>query len=57
MFCFGFIKTHGKFGCDLLNSFEENTKEMRYCNSELNIISDVLRDGEDGLSKTITNFQ
>ena len=39
------------------NSFEENTKEMRYCNAKLNVISDVLRDGVGGLSKTITNWQ
>ena len=57
MFCKGFIKTHGTFHCDLQNSFEENAKDMRYCNAKLNVISDVLRDGVCGLSKTITNWQ
>ena len=46
MFCFEFIKMHGMFGCDLQNNFEENAKGMRYCNAKLNVISDVLRDGE-----------
>ena len=55
MFCYGFMKTHDKFGCDPQNSFEENAKEMRYCNTKLNVISDVLRDGEGGLSKSFTN--
>ena len=57
MLCNGFIKTHGTFRCDLQNSFEENSKEMRYCNAKLNVISDVLRDGVGGLSETITNWQ
>ena len=35
--------------------FEEKAKEMRYCSAMLNVISDVLRDGEGGVSKTITN--
>ena len=55
MFCHGFIKTRSTFRCDLQSSFEENAKEMRYCNAKLNVISDVLRDGVGGLSKTITN--
>ena len=55
MLCYGLIKTHDKFGYDLQNSFEENTKEIRYCNATINVISDVLRDGEGGLSKTVTN--
>ena len=54
LFCSGFIKTHGAFGCDLQNRFEENAKE-RYCSAMLNVISDVLRDGEVGVNKTITN--
>ena len=54
MFCYGVIKTHGTFGCDLQNKFEENAKEMRYCSAKLNVISDVLHDGEDGLRKSIT---
>ena len=57
MFCNGFIKIHGTFRCDLQNSFEENTKEMRYCNAKLNVISDVLRNGVGRLSKTITKWQ
>ena len=57
MFCNGFIKTHGTFCCDLQNSFEENAKEMQYCNAKLNVISDMLHDGVDGLSKTITDWQ
>ena len=57
MFCNGFIKTCDTFRCDLKNSFEENAKEMRYCNAKLNVISDVLRDGVGGLSKTITDWQ
>ena len=57
MFCNGFIKTRDTFRCDLQNSFEENAKEMRYCNAKLNVISDVLRDGVGGLSKTITYWQ
>ena len=47
--------THGTFGCDLQNRFEENAKEMRYCSAKLNVISDVLRDGEGGVRKIITN--
>ena len=46
---------HDKFGCDLQNSFEENAKEMRYCNATINVISDVLRDRVGGLSKTLTD--
>ena len=57
MFCNGFIKTHDTFCCDLKNSFEENAKEMRYCNAKLNVISDLLHDRVGGLSKTITNWQ
>ena len=59
MFCNGFIKTCDTcdtFRCDLKNSFEENAKEMRYCKAKLNVISDVLRDGVGGLSKTITHW-
>ena len=48
------IKTHGTFGCDLQNRFEENAKEMRYCSAKLNVISDVIRDREVGLRTTIT---
>ena len=58
------IKTHDTFGRDLQNRFEKkkkkkkkkNVKEMRYCSAKLNVVSDVLRDGEGGLSKTITNY-
>ena len=57
MFCNGFIKTHGTFRCDLQKRFEENAKEMRYCNAKRNVISDVLRDWVGGLSKTISNWQ
>ena len=55
LFCYGFIKTHVTFGCDLQNRFEEYAKEMRYCSAKLNVISDVLRDEEGGVSETITN--
>ena len=55
LFCYGFFKTHGTFGCDLQNRFEENAKIMRYCRAKFNVISDVLCDGESGVSKTITN--
>ena len=55
LFCYGFIKTHGTFGCDLQNRFEENAKEMRYCGAKLNVISDVLRHGEGRVRKIITN--
>ena len=56
MFCNGFIKTHVTFRCDLQNSFEENVKDMRYCNVKLNVISDAFRDGVGGLSKTKRRF-
>ena len=46
---------HVTFGYDLQSSFEENAKEMRYCNAKLNVIADVLRDEEGGLNKSITN--
>ena len=35
-----------------LAGFEENAKEMRYCSAKLDVISDVLRDGEGGVRKT-----
>ena len=49
------MKTHDTFGCDLQNRFEENAKEMRHCSAKLSVISDVLRDGEGGVSKKISN--
>ena len=54
MFCYGFIKAHGTFCCGLqnLSTFKENAKEMRCRNAKLNVISDVLRDGEGGLNKS-----
>ena len=55
LFCCGFIKIHYTFCCDLQNIFKENAKEIRYCNTKLNVISDVLRDEEGWLSKTKTN--
>ena len=42
-------------GRDPQNSFEENAKEMRYCNAKLNFITDVLRDEECWLFKSFTN--
>ena len=55
LFSYGFFKTHGTFGSDLQNRFEEIANEMRNCSAKLNVISDLLRHREGGVSKTITN--
>ena len=55
MFCFGFIRIRVTFDCDLQHNFKENAKALRYCNAKLNVISEVLRDGECGLGKPSPN--
>ena len=44
MFCFQFKTTYVMFDSDLKISFEENPKEMQYCNDKLNALSDMFDD-------------
>ena len=53
-FWVGLIKPYEKFGSGLQYSFHLNTKVTLYCDAKMNVISDVLRDREDMLSKTST---
>ena len=39
LFCYGLFKTHGTFGCDLQNRFEENAKIMRYCSAKRSFLT------------------